>query len=256
LKKILLGKSFDPTPEILKYEEILLSILEGLPKNQSNSKGGSENGPLIVDIGANLGHLSLVAASLGFRSIAYEPNPDFAEKFRMSVALNGFYNSVTVVEAAVSDQIGDVEIAVPTDPKKAADTGIFLKDESLNREENSFSWKEVQMVRADYSVEWISMIEDIHLLRVSVGGHEFRVLKGATNLFKTKRIRAILLRFSPQGIIRNGDEPMGLLMSLAELGFSLSDSNQDTSPFNMQTEFKRLVALTDPVDLLWIKTFV
>jgi len=41
--------------------------------------------PLIVDIGANLGHLSLIAASLGFRSIAYEPNPDFAEKFRMSV---------------------------------------------------------------------------------------------------------------------------------------------------------------------------
>jgi len=151
---------------------------------------------------------------------------------------------VIVVEAAVSDQIGDVEIAVPKDPRKGADTVIFLKEEFLEhkegeeKEEESFSWKEAQMVRADYSVEWISLIEDIHLMRVSVGGHEFHVIRGATNLFKTNRVKAILLRFCSNGIIRNGEEPLALLMYLAEMGFTLPHL-EDPSPYNLQKELKK-----------------
>jgi len=278
VQAVLKGEKVKLTPEMLQYKQLLSeirgSLLEknqtifGQPPISNDEKDTSQsNGaepqepppsravmtPQIVDIGAGLGAFSLIGASLGFRSIAYEPNPDFAEKFRLGVALNGFYDTITVVEAAVSDQIGDIEIAIPKDPSKADQTAILYKnttDSSLNRDQ--YLWKEVQMIRADYSVEWISLMEDIQLLRVSVGGHESRVLKGANNLFKTNRVKAILLRFSAQDIRKNHDEPLSTLLYLADRGFRLKNI-ADPSPYNMQQEFKRLINLPEPVDLYWVK---
>lgn len=71
-------------------------------------------GDIFVDIGANFGLFSTVAASkvgAAGRVLSIEPHPEMAKRLRFNVGLNGF-DQVTVVEAAVGDQEGTAVLYV------------------------------------------------------------------------------------------------------------------------------------------------
>eukprot|EP01103_Thecamoeba_quadrilineata_P002659 TRINITY_DN12574_c0_g1_i1.p1 TRINITY_DN12574_c0_g1~~TRINITY_DN12574_c0_g1_i1.p1 ORF type:complete len:386 (-),score=71.34 TRINITY_DN12574_c0_g1_i1:258-1415(-) len=238
---IQVGGKYQATPEMKFYKELLEYIRSSLTTGDARI---NKMGPLIVDVGAELGHLSLIAVSLGFRSISYEDFPSHSEKFRMSIALNKFDDRITLVEAAVSDEIGDVEITVPNNPRLGYYSGRTLYSEM---QIEGFKWKEVQMTRADYSVEWLTFMDDIQLLRIWAAGHELKALKGSSNLFKTKRVKSVLLRFWPEGIIRNEDDPMSVLEYLTSMGFVLSER------FNQERELERVAMQTGTTDLYWVQ---
>lgn len=66
-------------------------------------------GDTFVDVGANFGLFSTVAASkvgAAGRVLSIEPHPEMARRLRFNVGLNGF-DQVTVVEAAVGDGEGE-----------------------------------------------------------------------------------------------------------------------------------------------------
>lgn len=70
-------------------------------------------GDAFLDIGANLGYFSVVAAQkVGptGRVFAFEPDPDNCRALRASVQLNGFTSIVEVVEAALADQAGEARL--------------------------------------------------------------------------------------------------------------------------------------------------
>jgi FkbM family methyltransferase len=56
-----------------------------------------------IDVGANLGWFSMLAASLGCRVIAVEPQAKVCNLVRTSIAMNGFQDRVTLLEGGVSD---------------------------------------------------------------------------------------------------------------------------------------------------------
>ncbi len=62
-------------------------------------------GELFVDVGANVGYFSLLAARLGGRVIAFEPNPKCREEFARNIALNGFRN-IDVRSTGIADRRG------------------------------------------------------------------------------------------------------------------------------------------------------
>lgn len=51
---------------------------------------------LVVDVGANFGWYSLLAASMGCRVVAWEPVPHFAAFFKFSLLLNNMTRAVQV----------------------------------------------------------------------------------------------------------------------------------------------------------------
>jgi len=53
-----------------------------------------------LDIGANIGAFSLLAATYGASTIAFEPDPSSADLLRKNVTLNGYDDQITVIEAA------------------------------------------------------------------------------------------------------------------------------------------------------------
>jgi FkbM family methyltransferase len=57
----------------------------------------------VLDIGANIGIYTLLAAKRGGRVFAIEADPENARKLRQNVKLNGFDGRVTVYEIAASD---------------------------------------------------------------------------------------------------------------------------------------------------------
>ncbi len=59
-------------------------------------------GDLVVDVGAQIGSFTLLAAATGARVIAVEPSPLNVERLRANVARNGFEDLVEVREAAVT----------------------------------------------------------------------------------------------------------------------------------------------------------
>ena len=66
-------------------------------------------GDLVFDIGAHVGNRARAFAALGCRVVALEPQPDFAKVLRRLFARTPL---VTVVEAAVSDRVGRVGLAI------------------------------------------------------------------------------------------------------------------------------------------------
>lgn len=62
-------------------------------------------GDIFIDVGANVGYFSLIAASLDARVTAIEPDDENLALFEQNIRLNG-YSSIMVLNAAVGDREG------------------------------------------------------------------------------------------------------------------------------------------------------
>ncbi len=74
-------------------------------------------GDVVVDVGANVGYLTTLAAMLVGRTgrvVAFEPGPENLARLRANLALNDCAN-VTVIEKVVTNQVGDVEFFINSD---------------------------------------------------------------------------------------------------------------------------------------------
>lgn len=63
----------------------------------------------VADIGANIGLHSIMMSRCGWHVQAYEPDPFHASLLRRNLELNNIKDEVTVIESAVSDQVGTLE---------------------------------------------------------------------------------------------------------------------------------------------------
>lgn len=67
---------------------------------------------LFLDVGANIGYHTLVAASRGAAVHAFEPVPRLADRVRRNAALNQLESQIHVVDAAVSNRSGTSHLYV------------------------------------------------------------------------------------------------------------------------------------------------
>ncbi|MCI4369011.1 MAG: FkbM family methyltransferase, partial [Thermoplasmata archaeon] len=80
------------------HEPVTTSLFESLLTPSST----------VVDIGANIGWFTLVAARRAARVYAYEPEPENFRLLSQSVAENQFQN-VVLERAAISDHVGQIQ---------------------------------------------------------------------------------------------------------------------------------------------------
>lgn len=73
--------------------------------------GALRPGGVFVDIGANVGIYSLLAAQAGARVLAIEPQPAVYRRLRFNIAAGGF-DRIAAVQCAVADRDGEMEIVV------------------------------------------------------------------------------------------------------------------------------------------------
>jgi FkbM family methyltransferase len=148
----------------------------------------------VVDVGANIGLYSLVAAAAcrrrgndGVRIVGFEPNPAECGKFRHNVAINGF-RKVQVEQVAISDRKGDSRMAVPP-PGLGAFGHLLQAGEARDRHD-----AEVDVATVDLD-GWCAAqgLERIDLMKLDVEGHEPAVLAGAEKLLARHAIGALLM---------------------------------------------------------------
>ena len=157
------------------------------------------NGGSVLDVGANLGYYSLLAASLGCRVVAWEPVPRFRAYLLASVALNRLAHRVTVRDRVASDSARlAVTMRVPLlrwDISSVDGLNLIPAQRGLN---SSAARYEAPAETLDSVVR-----EQACAMKIDTEGYEPAVVRGAEAMLRHRPPHAILLEYTPGAVERS-----------------------------------------------------
>jgi len=190
---------------------------------QTDARGRS---PLVLDVGANFGWYSILAASLGCDVIAWEPVPHFRSFFELAIAINGLQRKIQVRHRAVSNTTGAVEIVVPQRGIwGTAGVGGWNIDNNVDNE----GGLQRLNVRTEPLDDVAAIDRDVAILKVDVEGYEPWVFSGADQLLQGRKgvtVQDIFMEYSP-GVMERQQNWVGwmenpmMLQKLIANGYSL-----------------------------------
>lgn len=173
-------------------------------------------GQLFLDIGANIGwHSLLAAARVGAkgRVLAFEPATRAYDHLVRNARLNRF----TQLQAfhyglSTRDAVFDIY------PCEEANSGA----NSLYSPNGSSPIEQVKVRRGDEVLQELR-VGNIDLCKIDVEGAEIDVLGGLRETLAARRIRALMIEINPESLARANRTPAELISLLTEHGFSLRD---------------------------------
>lgn len=186
------------------YEKHEVAILKKLIKP----------GMIFVDIGANIGYFSLIAANImqnKGRVYSFEPEPNNYDILLKNVE-NNDYENIIPINKAVSNYDGKIK---------------FFRDKR-NLGGHSFSkgnlgnfadFLEIEAVTLDSYFK--DIVDNIDVIKIDTQGAEGLIIDGADNLLKNKNIK-ILMEYWPYGLRNMGADPYQLLVKMVKKGFKIS----------------------------------
>ncbi len=173
-------------------------------------------GDVVVDVGANVGYFTLIAAQLvgdGGKVWAFEPDPDAFELLRRNVELNG-YKNVTLVPKALGSEPGTLKLF-----RHATNRGDHRTyDPGDGREA-----VEVEVTTLDHYFADASRLD---LIKMDIQGAECAVVAGAPKTFERGGDMAVIMEYTPQYIRQMGQDPQSCLSTLAGHGFSFYEIHE------------------------------
>jgi FkbM family methyltransferase len=173
-----------------------------------------------VDVGANVGVFSLLAAALGVkRVVAVEPIAEHVEMLKESVRRNGF-DAIRVVAAAASNRSGVNEMFMALGNRGGS---------SLLKPEGESARVQVQLARLDDVVA----LERIDVLKVDTEGSESCVFAGARSLLPL--VCLIFLELWPRSTAcGSSDELLRALASNRDVYLSMDDWRLGAAPLSVE----------------------
>ena len=165
-----------------------------------------------VDVGANVGAMSLLAHSTGRASsiVAFEPAHRYCEAWHRNMTANNVRNA-TLFQAAVGDFDGIVDFRA--DPRMPLNGKIDRGEVHFSTQTQAVTIVKLDSLRGTQ--------ESVALLKIDVEGAEPLVIRGAQDLLKSGRVRSILFEFIVEFIEDMEEDPYEFVGSLTELGFRL-----------------------------------
>ncbi len=162
-------------------------------------KNNLKPGSIFIDIGANYGFYSVLAAKAGARVISYEPDDTSLRRLRTNLWLNRARAEVR--EAAVSDHEGTIAFY------------ITKKGSGLN----STRADVLKTVATKKEVPTEPCRDYYDLCKIDVEGAELSVLKGMQHK------GLIICELNPTVQSRQGVDPKDVLNAIRSLGWSIED---------------------------------
>jgi FkbM family methyltransferase len=172
-------------------------------------------GQVVVDIGANIGLFSLMAAEIvgpHGRVIAYEPHPDTFRELQDNLKRNG-YTNVQTVSCAISDKPGFLRMNVFAD--------CDLNSVALTAD---YDVIDVPARTLDDSLDELG-IDQCHLIKMDIEGAEWFALRGIDRTLKRNPDLRMLIEMHNPQIRSLGGRPEELLQMLMDRGFTLYEIN-------------------------------
>lgn len=177
---------------------------------------------ILLDIGANVGYFTLIAAGIieDGKVYSFEPENNNYEILLKNIELNGFKNIVPL-RKAVSNSNGVTKLF-----KDKKNFGCHSLSKGNVHENNGFI--EVETIALDSFLEKINFDhnrsnsnESNIFVKLDVQGFESFVLEGAENLLKQSNI-VMMMEFWPEGIKNTGKDPLKLLNQIKSSGFQIN----------------------------------
>lgn len=205
-------------------------------------------GAVIVDIGANVGVYTLLAARLlgGRGKIhSFEPAPRTYRILKNNVQVNGFleWGMVRLHQLAVTDRTGTARLS------------IFEGDcghNTLFRDEHASAEIEVRTTSLD---EALAAEERVDLIKMDAEGAEPLILRGMGMILQRNPSIRIILEFAPVHLRRAGIHPMTFLDDIASLGFSVRRIHEENgellpvTPHELNEAFSLNLFLERPTEV-------
>jgi FkbM family methyltransferase len=168
-------------------------------------------GMTVVDVGANIGYYTLLAAKLvgdKGRVIAFEPEPQNYALLVRNIKLNS-YRNVVPVKKAVSRKTGTADLFIN---KQAGAHGFFP-----DRDDN-IGVTRVETVSLDQYFK--GRENPIDIIKIDVEGAELAVLQGMPNIIRNNdNLKVFTEFFWPSGLQKSGFSPRQYWDKLSESGF-------------------------------------
>jgi FkbM family methyltransferase len=181
-------------------------------------------GDVFVDIGANVGYFTLLAArAVGptGRVIALEAMPATAAKLEANVSANGL-SQVEVLACAASDVDGELEIYSGPETNLGRSSTAPVHDGAP-----------AGRVRCIVAADAVpaELWPRVRAIKIDVEGDELRVLRGLRPLLAALAPGAsVVVEVAPERLAERGSSAAALLAEMAELGFAASTLSNDYQP--------------------------
>jgi FkbM family methyltransferase len=178
-------------------------------------------GDTVVDVGANVGWHTLLAASLvgpNGRVVACEPGSDNLAKLQANIDASDFGPRVSVVSRPISDRTDTVEFHLNRD----ASGGHALWNVALypGNDKSRASPESIRM--ASVPLDELMLPHSggqIRLIKIDVEGAEQRVLQGAAGLIAAQHPPLIIAELHQFGLAQFGDSQESLRNLMARQGY-------------------------------------
>jgi len=186
---------------------------------------------VVVDIGANFGYYSLIAAKLvgdKGKVYAFEPEPNNFELLVKNVKTN-HYENITPIKKALSDKVGKMKLFTE---KFNLGGPSFCESNVLEKEDTI----EVETTTLD---EFFKDMQ-VDLIKMDVQGAEGFIFKGAKSLLQRNHLK-IIIEFWPFGLINLKTDPEKLLLNLQKYGFGIKyidEQNSNARPVEIKEIFE------------------
>ncbi|MEZ5502207.1 MAG: FkbM family methyltransferase [Halioglobus sp.] len=168
-------------------------------------------GDVFVDVGANIGYFTILAASaVGEQGavFAFEPDPDNYRLLCANAVLNGLAHCVTAVEAALSDAAGEGQLFLSED--NLGDHQVYAGDEHR---------RSLPITLCHGGRYLAPRLRRMDLLKVDTQGSEFRVMAGLLPLLAALPAPPrIMIELTPHALRQAGASGRALIELLATLG--------------------------------------
>jgi len=184
-----------------------------------------KKGMVVVDIGANIGYYTLLAAHLvgdEGKVFAFEPDPYNYSLLCRNIEVNG-YRNVIPVQKAVFNKSGKMKLFLD----KNNLGGHSLSEANVDKSVSTT----VEITSLDEYFE--NTNHKIDVIKMDVQGSEMEVLNGMTNTINQNEKLEIITEFWPFGLRNAGSSPTDFLRKLAEYGFVLYQIGQYVEPINV-----------------------
>jgi FkbM family methyltransferase len=175
-----------------------------------------KSGDIVMDVGANIGYISMNAARLvggSGRVYAFEPSDATYQHLLTNITLNGLSNIIPC-QLAISDRVGTASFNVATD------AGLSRLDNTAG---NDFG-----MVLAERTTVKVDTLENVwrtaiagrnvKLIKMDIEGHEMSALRGGAALLKDG-CEYVISEINAGALLQNGVRLADMVEFMKGLGY-------------------------------------
>ncbi|KAF6258050.1 hypothetical protein COO60DRAFT_1701519 [Scenedesmus sp. NREL 46B-D3] len=226
----------EPLMSHIAYHVLHAPCQKGSSSTGQHSRTAAAGGGLMLDVGANFGWYSIMAAMLGCRVIAWEPVTAFRAFFEYNIARNKLHHKIqvrrsAVVQHASAPGAANYTVVAPqrgvwgTASVNGSNIDASVDNQGPYQRFNVTGETLDQALQQQQQQQEQQQPERIALLKLDVEGFEPQVLAGAHQLLQKQLIDNILLEYSPHIVertdISNLSRMPRMLLSLLAAGFKL-----------------------------------